>query len=196
MAILLTGFAPFGGMSTNPSGEIARALDGDGVTGACLPVDHERFRAPLAELLARDWEAVVLMGVAVKVAELNLERVAINFRDTGRPDNSGRAPETTEVVPGGPAAYFSTLPLEDLRDDLARAGLPVTISLTAGAYLCNASFYFARHHLDARSTPCGFVHIPATPAMGTNGPSLAMEEQIRGVRLILDRLSTGAARSA
>ena len=43
---------------------------------------------------------------------------------------------------------------------VAAEGLPVEISLSAGAYLCNAAFYLARHALEERGTPCGFLHLP------------------------------------
>jgi len=186
--ILLTGFEPFGGLRKNPSAEVAQALAGAGVEAAVLPVDYARVGPALDTLLARPWDAVLLMGVAVGRPALNVERVAINFRDRGRPDNAGRIPEDPSVVPGGPPAYFSTLPVDALHQALTRAGLPSEISLSAGAYLCNAAFYLARHALDARGTPCGFLHLPPTPDLACGAPPLALEEQVRGVRLILDAL--------
>lgn len=187
--ILVTGFEPFGGLKRNPTGDLARELDGtDGVRGAVLPVDYEAVGPAILPLLDEPWDAVVLTGVAVGRSKVSLERVAINHRDGARPDNSGKAPATPEIVPGGPAAYFSTLPLERLRDRLAAAGLPVEISLSAGAYLCNASFYLARHRLEGTGTPCGFVHLPATPDLACGAEPLAFEEQLRALRGILETL--------
>jgi pyroglutamyl-peptidase len=186
--ILVTGFEPFGGLAQNPSEAVAQAVAGGAVEAAVLPVDYEAVGPCLLDLLARPWDAVVLMGVAVGRSALSLERVAINHRDDRRPDNRGHIPEQSEIVPGGPAAYFSTLPLERLRDGLAAAGLPVEISLSAGAYLCNASFYLARHMLEDRGTPCGFVHVPPTPDLACGATPLALDDQIRAARLILDQL--------
>ena len=186
--ILLTGFEPFGGLSRNPSGDLALALDGRDVSGVVLPVDYARIGPALAGLLPGDWDAVVLMGVAVGRPRISLERVAINHRDPERTDNAGVVPEQSELVAGGREAYFSTLPLETLRDDLAGAGLPVEISLTAGAYLCNASFYLARHLTREREIPCGFVHLPPTPDLACAAEPLAFEEQQRAVTRILDVL--------
>ena len=186
--ILLTGFEPFGGLAKNPSAEVAQALAGDGVEAAVLPVDYERVGPALEALLARDWEAVVLMGVAVGRSNLSLERVAINFRDRARPDNAGRVPARPAIVPGGPPAYFTTLPVDALHASLAQAGVPVEISLSAGAYLCNAAFYLARHALDAKGTPCGFVHLPPTPDLACGAPPVALETQVKGVRMICDAL--------
>ncbi|MHC4956694.1 MAG: pyroglutamyl-peptidase I, partial [Planctomycetota bacterium] len=128
--LLLTGFEPFGGLERNPSGDIARILgDQEGVRGEVLPVDYGSIRGCLEKLLAHPWDAVVLMGVAVGRSALSLERVAINFRDPARPDNAGYQPESPEVVPGGPDAYFSTLPLERLKGALEEEQVPVEISL-------------------------------------------------------------------
>jgi len=175
--ILVTGFEPFGGLSRNPTGEIARALG-----GAVLPVDYARVGPALAPLLARDLDGVVLLGLAVGRPRISLERVAINFRDPGRPDNSGGVPPDTAVVPGGPAAYFSTLPLPGLFDALRAGGFPVEYSLSAGGYLCNAAFYLARHALESRGVPCGFVHMPPTPDLACAAEPLAFDRQLAAVQ--------------
>jgi len=186
--ILVTGFEPFGGLDRNPSSEVAQAVAGGGVEAAVLPVDYEAVSTALSTLLERPWDAVLLMGVAVGRSVLSLERVAINFRDAARPDNAGRTPERPEVVAGGPAAYFSTLPLEAMRERMGATGVPVEISLTAGAYLCNASFYLSRHTLEARGTPCGFLHLPPTPDMACGSSPLALDDQVRAVRAALSVL--------
>ena len=187
--ILLTGFEAFGGLRRNPSGDLAKVLAGPDVEAAVLPVDYAAVGPALLPLLERPWQAVVLMGVAVGRPALSLERVAINHRDPTRPDNAGFLPEETAVVPGGPAAYFSSLPLEELRDAVAAEGLPVEISLTAGAYLCNAAFYLARHALEERGTPCGFLHLPPTPDLACAATPLDFDAQRRALRKILDVLA-------
>jgi len=54
--ILVTGFEPFDGDSVNPSGEVAKRLDGrvigdHVVRSVILPVQHEAARAVVAPLL-------------------------------------------------------------------------------------------------------------------------------------------------
>ena len=180
--ILVTGFEPFGGLKRNPTGELARHFG-----GAELPVDYQRIGPALAEVLDGGWDAVLLLGVAVGRPRISLERVAVNFRDARRTDNAGRPPDVPEVVPGGPAAYFSTLPLDDLHAGLAEAGLPVEFSLSAGGYLCNAAFYLARHHL-GDAVPCGFVHLPPTPDLACAAEPLPFEDQRRAVEIMLAAL--------
>lgn len=184
--ILVTGFEPFGGLLRNPTGEIALALG-----GAVLPVDYARVGLALDALLAKGPRAVLLLGLAVGRPRLSLERVAVNFRDGQRPDNAGAVPSGSEVVPGGPAAYFSTLPLEAMHAALEREGLPVEYSLSAGGYLCNAAFYLARHKLGSRPVPCGFVHMPPTPDLALAAEPLPYERQLRAVKLMLGILAAG-----
>ena len=188
--LLVTGFEPFGGLVRNPSGDLALAVAGDDVEAAVLPVDWDAIGPALEPLLARDWDAVVLTGVAVGRSVISLERVAINHRDARRVDNRGTGPATTTIVEGGPDAYFSSLPVDSLLERLRAASLPCEISLSAGAYLCNASFYLARHALEGRGTPAGFVHIPPTPDIALEGQPLEFDRQVDAMRLILDELRT------
>ncbi|MGH7163492.1 MAG: pyroglutamyl-peptidase I, partial [Planctomycetota bacterium] len=76
--ILVTGFEAFQGLPRNPSGEVARAVAGDAVHGALLPVDFAAVGPALSELLARRWDAVLLLGLAEARSRLSLERVAVN----------------------------------------------------------------------------------------------------------------------
>ena len=178
--ILVTGFEPFGGLNRNPTRELALERG-----GAVLPVDYARIGPALDDLLSEEWDGVLLLGVAVGRPRISLERIAVNFRDPRRPDNAGEAPADPAVVRGGPAAYFSTLPLEKMHAALAGGGLPAEFSLSAGGYLCNASFFLARHALEARGIPCGFVHMPPTPDLACAAEPLAYEEQRRAVDLLL-----------
>ena len=63
--ILVTGFEPFGGLTRNPSAEVAEAVGGDDVRAAVLPVDYDAVVPALDALLADPWDAVILMGVAI-----------------------------------------------------------------------------------------------------------------------------------
>jgi pyroglutamyl-peptidase len=151
--ILLTGFEPFGTYKDNPSAEVAEALHGhtvghDTVQSAVLPVHHARAAALVADLV-RDAapRAIVHLGLAGGRARIALERVAVNVMDFEIADNAGYRATGEVCVPDGPAAYFSTLPLEAMLEALTAAGVPAYLSSTAGTYLCNQTFYTTRHHL-------------------------------------------------
>ena len=203
--VLLTGFDPFGGETINPSWEAVRALDGEVVGGRTiravqLPTVFGRSLTVLRAALKR-WkpDVVICVGQAGGRPQLSLERVAINVDDARIPDNAGKQPIDRAIVRGGPSAYFSTLPIKALRAALADAGLPAEISQTAGTFVCNHVFYGLMHALSATpNVRGGFVHIPFLPmqaARHAGAPSLAQENVVRALRVMLDAaLATRADR--
>lgn len=168
--VLITGFEPFDGESVNPSGEIARQLHGTvivghRVVGALLPCG---FGAAITEL-KRQIRAVkpalvICVGQAGGRAEITPERVAINVDDARIPDNAGRQPVDRPVVRGGPAAYWSTLPIKAMVAALTRRGIPASVSQTAGTFVCNHVFYGLMHGLRGQNKiRGGFIHVPCLP---------------------------------
>jgi len=195
--ILLTGFEPFDGDAVNPSGAVAKQLDGR-VIGECavrsviLPVQHEAARAVVAPLLAAPGlVAVVHLGLAGGRARVSLERVAANVMDYSRPDAHGQVLRDVPCVPDGPAAYFSTLPLREMLAALTAEGIPAAISNTAGTYLCNDISYTTLHALARRglTIPAGFIHLPFLPSMvaahGLEEPSMDLPVMARAVEVAL-----------
>jgi pyroglutamyl-peptidase len=203
--ILVTGFEPFGGHPSNPSEEIAKAVDGRIVGGlavraAILPVHHVEAAREAARLLVEhDPLVVVHVGLAVGRARIALERVALNVMDYELADNSGYLARAEPCVPGGPAAYFATLPLGEILDALAREGVPVYLSNAAGTYLCNQTLYSTLHAVtrDGRRTQVGFMHVPLSPPMvaasGLEQPSMDTGLGVRALevalRVIVERLA-------
>ncbi|MBQ2061836.1 MAG: hypothetical protein II458_04100 [Oscillospiraceae bacterium] len=68
--------------------------------------------------------------------------------------------------PDGPAAYFATLPIRAMTEAVRAAGLPASISNTAGTFVCNRLMYGLLHHLNRRHPAVrgGFLHVPLTTA--------------------------------
>ncbi|OAN29365.1 pyroglutamyl-peptidase I [Pseudomonas oryzihabitans] len=202
MILLLTGFAPFGGEDLNPSWEAVRRLDGERlgdltVVAAQLPTEFGAALRVLDELLDRHRPTlVVAVGQAGGRAELSLERIAINVDDARIPDNAGRQPIDEPVVAGGPAAYFSTLPIKAMVHALRTAGFPAAVSQTAGTFVCNHVFYGLQHRLQGTGVRGGFIHIPYLPAQAANqpgAPSMALETLVAGLRLALTCAATTQA---
>jgi pyroglutamyl-peptidase len=193
--ILLTGFEPFGGESVNPSWQVAQALDGAAIEGATvqalqLPCVFGAAREVLDAALSRPRPVLVLaLGQAGGRDGFTVERVAINVDDGRIADNAGQRPIDTPVVPGGPAAYFATLPIKAMVAALQQAGWPAAVSQTAGTYVCNHVFYGLMHSLRRRrSVRAGFLHLPWLPeqaAAQAGQPSLPLAVQTAGVRLAL-----------
>lgn len=191
--VLLTGFDAFGGSVINPSWLAVQALHGRQVMGhtvvsAQLPTVFGASQQVLGALLAKHRPAlVVCVGQAGGRSAISLERVAINVDDAPIPDNAGARPIDTPVVPGAPAARFSTLPIKAMLAALLREGLPAEVSQTAGTFVCNHVFYGLMHALatrpELRHTRGGFVHVPWLPEQGT--PSMALDDLVRGLRVAL-----------
>jgi len=195
--ILLTGFEPFGMFATNPSGEVAKALDGrafgaEVVRGVVLPVHHAEAARAVERLVDETGpRAIVHVGLAGARARVALERVAVNVMDFEIADNVGYRAAGEPCVPGGPAAYFSTLPLGEMLRELIADGVPAYLSNTAGTYLCNQTMYTTRHLLErrAQATPAGFIHLPQSAAMvaasGLDQPSMDLPLMLRAIEIAL-----------
>ena len=165
--LLITGFDPFGGEAVNPAFEAVRLLP-DEIAGFRLckleiPTEFYRSGEILKDALrAIHPDAVLCVGQAGGRTAVTPERVAINLMDARIPDNAGYQPVDTPIVPDGPTAYFSTLPIKAITERIQNAGLPAVVSNTAGTYVCNSLLYTLLHTA-AREYPglCGgFVHVP------------------------------------
>jgi pyroglutamyl-peptidase len=200
--ILLTGFEPFGGEHINPSWLIAQQLHGEVLGGAqvqavCLPTVFGASVHALKQALRRHQPQLVLcVGQAGGRAELTMERVAINVDDARMADNAGLQPIDQPVVPRAPAAYFSGLPIKAMVLAMQQAGLPASVSQTAGTFVCNHVFYALMHTLRRRrGVRGGFMHVPWLPEQALPFHSTAhlpLADMAQGVRVaLLAALHTG-----
>ena len=198
--VLVTAFEPFGGSGVNPTMLIARLLaDMPCARGsrafATLPVvggtgagSAWAVLEPLVASLAPD--AVVALGESARADAITFERVAVNLRDSRIADNAGVRAVDQPVVAGGADALFGTLPLRALAEACDGAGVPATLSLSAGSFLCNELMY--RLLADARVPRAGFIHVPQLPEQSAErgGPSMEAPHAARGVHAALERLAT------
>ncbi len=170
LKILITGFEPFGGETENPSWEAARLLHGMRV-GECdlvsvqLPCVFSKSLEALENALKlHQPQMVIALGQADGRSDVSIERVAINVCDARIPDNEGALPVDVAVVQGGPAAYFSTLPIKKMVTTLKSNGYPASVSQTAGTFVCNQVFYGLQHALKDQKVASGFIHVPLLPS--------------------------------
>jgi pyroglutamyl-peptidase len=190
--LLLGGFGPFHGERRNPSREVTRALDGElignlRVRAIELPVVYGRATRRLAGAIARVRPAAVLcLGQAGGRPVISLERIAVNLADGPYRDNAGRRAADQPIVRGGPDAYFARLPLREISRAMVRRQIPVTLSLSAGSFICNAVMYAALHELRRRAAvPCGFIHLPYDTRQALrhlHEPSMSLDMMIDAVR--------------
>ena len=197
--ILLTGFEPFGGESVNPSEEIAREINDatiarHKVVGALLPCVYGAALKELKhQIKLHTPEIVICLGQAGGRTGITPERVAINLDDARIPDNAGQQPIDRPIVKGGPVAYWSTLPIKAIVQELRKREIPAEISQTAGTFVCNHVFYglmheLALHHPGVRG---GFIHVPFLPEQSKEGqPSLPFELMTASIRLTIETAAT------
>lgn len=177
MKILVTGFEPFGGEKVNPAYEAVKLLP-TSIAGAqiirlkiptvfsrCAPAVEDEIRACRPD-------AVLCTGQAGGRACVTVERVAINLADARMPDNAGEQPVDEPVCPDGPAAYFATVPVKAIVQNIRVHGIPCQLSYSAGTYVCNYMMY-ALLHMAACRYPhirAGFLHVPFADGQAVNRP--------------------------
>jgi pyroglutamyl-peptidase len=165
--VLVTGFDPFGGESTNPSWEICNRLPheigGMRVETCRVPCEFRRAIEVVAEAIERHQPSIVLsLGQAGGRGRIGVERVAINLDDARIADNAGAQPIDEQIAANGPPAYFATVPVKAMARAIRAAGIPAEVSNSAGTYVCNHVMYGVLHFLAAssRKARAGFIHVP------------------------------------
>ncbi|WP_199450876.1 pyroglutamyl-peptidase I [Vibrio harveyi] len=187
--VLITGFEPFGGESINPALEAVkrlngRKLDGGEVVMCQVPVTrYESIEAVIKSIELHQPDIVITVGQAAGRTAITPERVAINVDDFRIPDNGGHQPIDEPVIPGGPDAYFTTLPIKAITRALQQENIPCQVSNTAGTFVCNHLFYGVQHYLRNKSVRHGFVHIPLLPEQDSSGnqPTMSLDVIVEGL---------------
>ncbi|MEO3989495.1 pyroglutamyl-peptidase I [Pseudocitrobacter cyperus] len=193
--VLITGFEPFDGETVNPSWEVVSRLDnviiaGCRVVARQLPcVFGDALVALNAAIDSLSPTLVLSVGQAGGRTDISVERVAINVDDARIADNRGNQPVDTPIVANGPAAWFSSLPIKAIVSALRDAGIPASVSQTAGTFVCNHVMYGLLHKLSGiPDVKGGFIHIPYLPqqaAAHPGAPSMAAETVRQGLELAI-----------
>jgi pyroglutamyl-peptidase len=93
-------------------------------------------------------------------------------------------------VPDGPAAYFSTLPVDDIVESVNKAGVPSFKSYSAGAFVCNDLLYSLLHRFDGTDKKIGFIHVPFLPEQAGEGvPSMTLDDIVSALEAAISVLS-------
>src|SRR3954471_19260435 len=181
MRALVTAFEAFGGADTNASAAAVARLPpriaAIEIITAQLPTSYARGAHALIHEIERAAPQLVLcVGEAHERKQLNVERIAINLKDARLADNDGAQPVDTPVVAGGPAAYFSSLPVRAICDALVETELPAVLSYSAGTFVCNHVFYTLMHHAAQTHAQWrgGFLHVPAWRA-SESAPAMPLD---------------------
>lgn len=191
MKILVTGFDPFGNDKINPAIEAVKRLP-DTISGAQIikleiPTKFGVSKDVVQKAIDQYHPDYVLdVGQAGGRFGLTPELVAINYDDARIPDNAGKQPISTPIQPDGAPAYFTQLPIKAMVHAIRQAGLPASVSTTAGTFVCNHIFYQVQYLRDKfyPQIKTGFIHIPFLPdqvVKRPNTPALSLADDVKGL---------------
>lgn len=167
MKVLITGFDPFGGESVNPAYEAVKLLP-DTIAGAQIikleipTVFSKSGPAVEAGIQEHQPDIVINVGQAGGRSCVTIEKVAINLADARIPDNAGEQPVDEVLQTDGENAYFATIPVKAIVQNVREHGIPCHVSYTAGTYVCNCVMYNVLY-MAAKKYPnirAGFIHVP------------------------------------
>lgn len=198
MNILVTAFDPFGGETVNPAQQAVERLGNHVGAHEIVKLVIPTIFGKAAELTIQEMErihpdAVICVGQAGGRKSVTPERVAINIMDASICDNAGGQPTDVPIVPDGPAAYFSTLPIKDMIKAIRDAGFPADVSNSAGTFVCNSLLYSVLHHAAKvmPETRAVFIHVPYIPEQTVgkaNMPSLPLDDIVGALSAAIECL--------
>ncbi len=191
--LLVTGFGPFENHLENPSGDIAEAIQGKDIAGIALVGRRitvswreawDAIRAAVEEVQP---QALLCLGVASDP----FIRLEVLAKNASLPcldvlDEKPQLGPLLRIVEGALPAYWTTLPVEWLRERLHMEQPAVAAALwpDAGWYLCNHVFFHVMHFLEGRVPYRGFIHVPRYPGVEEKGWPSRAEVLYSGVFLV------------
>ncbi len=166
MKILVTGFDPFENEPTNPAIESVKRID-DEIEGAEIvkleiPTVFQKS-ADVVEAKIREIKPDVVLSVGQAGGRygITVERVAINQDDARIKDNEGNQPIDVKIREDGQSAYFASVPIKAMVEEIKKEKLPASVSNTAGTFVCNhimyQDLYLAEKYGNIKA---GFIHVP------------------------------------
>lgn len=194
MKILITGFDAFGGEKINPASlildKIGDEIDGHKIKKLLLPTKFVGS-ADILEKKIRGMrpDIIISLGQAGGRSEITVERVAINIADASIADNDGKMPIDEKIRWDGENAYFSTLPIKVIVENLRKEEIPASVSNSAGTYVCNFIMYNDLYFADKyKNISAGFIHVPYLPSqvLDKRGmASMSLENMVKAVEIII-----------
>lgn len=190
MKILITGFDPFGGEKTNPAIESVKRID-ENIEGAEIykleiPTVFHKAADMIEEKIKEIKPDVILsVGQAGGRYDLTVERVAINQDDARIPDNEENQPIDVKIREDGKNAYFATIPIKAMVEEIKKENIPASVSNTAGTFVCNhvmyQDLYLAEKYGNIKA---GFIHVPFLPEQvldKKDTASMSLDDIVKGL---------------
>ncbi|WP_455793876.1 pyroglutamyl-peptidase I [Clostridium butyricum] len=195
MKVLITGFDPFGGESINPALEAVKKLP-DNIAGSEIikieiPTVFRKSLEKIEEnIIKHNPDIVISIGQAGGRFGITPERIAINIDDARIPDNESKQPIDLPIFEDGENAYFTTLPIKAMVEEMKKGEIPCSVSNTAGTFVCNHVMYGILY-MAAKKYPNikgGFIHVPYIPSQvldKPNIPCMSIDDITKGLELCI-----------
>ncbi|MGE4585319.1 MAG: pyroglutamyl-peptidase I [Sphaerochaeta sp.] len=198
MKVLLTAFEPIKGEAINPASEVMKQvrpwLGSAEVSKLLVPLVYGTAFDSVQEQMDRIHPDLILcLAHAPGRADTALIRTALNLADDNRRDNAGNQMLDRMVDAGGPAAYFTTVPVRPMLAAIHRQGIPASLSDTAGTFVCNHLLYALLHRVFERGEAmrCACMMIPSIPSQVVDRPtraSMSLCDSIRAVEAVIQSI--------
>lgn len=189
--ILLTAFEPFGDIENNSSEEVVKRIkdiENSIIVKKILKVEYNKEY--FEKLLDDEYDYVLLCGQAAGRSKITLEQIAINFMYAKKEDNKGVQKLGEAIYEDGPDGIFNTINSKEIVSKL-ESNYPISLSLSAGAYICNLSFYVLLYQVIKKNikTKIGFIHFPVYTLQTTHDyPSIDLEVMVNALDKIIEEI--------
>lgn len=167
MRTLICGFEPFGDRHVNNAWEIARRFEEMPEMDIIrVKVSFENSYTEIIDALRKKhYDLIVIMGETGFTTDyVRLERLAINYKDSSKPDNDGVTADDEEIIIDAPKAYFTAFPVKKIATTLKEKGHKIKVTNSTGTFVCNSTYYHILHYISEHNLPqvVLFVHLPVS----------------------------------
>ena len=169
---ILTGFAPFGPYTCNPTADLAQELDGQVINGTeirgiVLPATYWTAAQRLwKEVESFQPDRIVSIGLASAVPCIQIEVRGKNLTKGKYPDANGLFLQEGQLEKRGPYLVKVNSGYRALKDALSIEGIEARLSINADAFICNALLYLTMRRIFTSGRkailPYSFIHAPWT----------------------------------
>ncbi|MEO1773069.1 pyroglutamyl-peptidase I [Candidatus Enterococcus ferrettii] len=177
MKVLITGFDPFGGATINPAFEAVKLLPDTIQQAKIIKIEIPTVFQKDGEVLENSIkqhnpDIVLCVGQAGGRSGVTIEKVAINLMEARIPDNEGQQPLNQQIYKDGKNAYFTTIPVKAMVNNIKAKKIPSSVSYTAGTFVCNDIMYRLLYLAEKEYPEMrgGFIHVPYLPEQVTELP--------------------------
>jgi pyroglutamyl-peptidase len=171
---MVTGFGPFWDVQENPSAKLAEAL---GRPSQILDVCYDAVEDFIFHLDPESFDRLLLLGVAPGRTHLSAELFARNTYGV-RPDIRGNE-RIGPIQQDQPLLLGTTLFGEEALSEILVNDPHVRLSLDAGSYLCNFTYFKALVAFPSKQV--GFLHVPSFE-------KIPFQDQLNSVTDVLEAL--------